>query len=606
MADPWRDRARRVVETRLRDGLRGNPDNRPHHVVCGDDALAYHLVNALLAESVRVTVVVPTRRRPDGPDVRSVKGVRVVRADRLDEATFRAAGLPGAAGLALVHQDDVGNIHAALCAQEVEPDLRLVLRMFNTTLGNGVRQLFTDCAVLSDASMAAPVFVAAALGEPAPTHFRHGGRTLFVARRSDVRPERVVCGLADTRERNHPRVLPDDEAQADLVLAEAVGEPAGADVTARRLARIRRRRRRRPLAALPRALRSFVTRKIGVATLAVLGLVVVFGALLARAERVTLFDALYLTVVTTISGADPDPHKATGVQIMQVVLTLAGLALVPLITAAVVDGMVNARLALHAGRLGRPRSGHVVVVGLGNVGTRVMWQLHDLGVEVVAIDKNADARGVPVARRLGIPLIVGDAAQEETLRAASVGGCQALVVVSTDDVANLQAALNGRAVAPDLRVVLRLFDGDFAGRIQKAFNITISRSVSYLAAPAFSAALLNRAVIATIPVERHVLLVAQVPVGAGSALVGREVAAVAGTPGVRVVALARAGQLRPDWTPAPAIRLAAGDRLTVVVRRAGLSHLLRLATGAPEHPPAAPMLPAPTGVEPTHAGQPGD
>ena len=36
------------------------------------------------------------------------------------------------------------------------PDLRLVIRMFNTGLGYGVKRLFADCAVLSDAAMAAP------------------------------------------------------------------------------------------------------------------------------------------------------------------------------------------------------------------------------------------------------------------------------------------------------------------------------------------------------------------------------------------------------------------------------------------------------------------
>jgi Trk K+ transport system NAD-binding subunit len=361
---------------------------------------------------------------------------------------------------------------------------------------------------------------AAALGEVAPTQFRYGGRTLFVARRTAGRAEDVVCGLADTRDPAHVRILPADESRADLVLAEATGQPAGTEVAARRI--IRARRRRRPAAVLLRAVRSFATRKIGIATLTVLGVVVVFGFLLARAEEVSVWEALYVALVTTISGADPDTGKHAAAQVMQVVLNLAGLALIPLITAAVVDGMVNARLALDDGRLRTPRHGHVVVVGLGNVGTRVMWQLRDLGIEVVAIDKDPGARGAAPARRLNIPLIVGDGAREETLVAASVATCQALVVVSTDDVTNLQAALNGRAVKGDLRVVLRLYDGDFATKIQKAFNINISRSVSYLAAPAFAAALLNREVIATIPIDRHALLVAEVPITTGAPIVGKQ------------------------------------------------------------------------------------
>ncbi len=63
---------------------------------------------------------------------------------------------------------------------------------------------------------------------------------------------------------------------------------------------------------------------------------------------------------------------------------------------------------------------------------------------------------------MGLGELGGDAAREETLQEASVATCRALVVVSTDDVTNLQAALNGRTLQPDLRVVIRLFDGDHA------------------------------------------------------------------------------------------------------------------------------------------------
>lgn len=589
MAEPLRDRARRATGWRLKM----NGDVRPHYVVCGSDPLAYWVVRSLLATDppagrVRVTLVVPERRRSEGPDGRDLPGVQVVRADRLDEATFRSAGLAGADGLALLHQDDVGNMHAALCAQEVEPRLRLVVRMFNTSLANGVRQLFPDSAVLSDASISAPAFVAAALGELAPTHFRHAGRTLYVARRADVRPQDVVSGLAVTTDPELVRVLPADESSADVVLAEATGRPPGTELAARRL--VRARRRRQPVAVLLRALRSFATRKIGVAVLVLLAVIAVLGWLNARAADVTWSEALYLTLVTTLSGQDPDVTKPLAAQVMQVVLNLAGLALIPLITAAVVDGIVNARLALHAGRIQPDRSGHVVVVGLGNIGTRVMAQLHDFGVEVVAIDKNPEARGAPLAHRLGVPLIVGDAGQEETLRAASVDTSQALVVVSTDDGANLRAALNARSLDPDLRVVLRLFDGDFAERIQQAFGIGISRSVSYLAAPAFAAAMLDRAVIATIPVDRHALLVTDVPVVAGSPLDGRPLAAVARPGEVRLLAHTRAGQ-KTEWSTDPRMVIHAGDRLTVVARRAGLTALLRETTPVPPPAPAGAPVP---------------
>jgi Trk K+ transport system NAD-binding subunit len=147
-----------------------------------------------------------------------------------------------------------------------------------------------------------------------------------------------------------------------------------------------------------------------------------------------------------------------------------------------------------------------------------------------------------------------------------------LVVLSTDDVVNLEAAINGRAMNPDLRVVLRLFDGDFADRVERAFRIDVSRSVSYLAAPAFAAAMLQRDVIGVIPVNRRVLLIADVPVCAGSFVDGVSVADVQGLDGVRVVAVSRAGRTR--WSPPPSTDLEADDRLTVVATRDGLGRVV--------------------------------
>ncbi|TDC28685.1 TrkA family potassium uptake protein, partial [Micromonospora sp. 15K316] len=593
MGEPWRDRARRAVEWNWR--LRPAGDPRPHYVVCGRDSLAYYVAKALLESDLpgggaRVTVVVPERYRANGADVATLRGVRLVRSDRLDEATFRAANLAGAAGLALLHQDDVGNLHAALCAQAVDKHVRQVLRMFNGTLADGVRTLLqAPVEVLSDAEMAAPAFVAAALGEVDPTHFQHRGRTLRVARRADVREQDVACGLADRRDPQRVLLLPADPSTADLVLAEATGQPPGTEIAARKL--VRARRRRRPVAVLLRAVRGFATRKIGIATMLVLAVVVVLGALIAQAEGVSPAEALYVTLVTTLSGADPDTSKSPDAQVMQVVLNLAGLALIPLITAVVVDGIVNARLALHTGRLQPHRSGHVVVVGLGNVGTRVMAQLREYDVEVVAIDKDPEPRGGALARQLEVPLIVGDAAQPETLEAASVADCQALVIVSTDDVANLEAALAARETRADLRVVLRLFENDFAERVEEAFGLGVSRSVSYLAAPAFTGALTERAVIATIPVGRHALPVAEVPVAAGSELDGRPLDVVSREGQVRLIARTPAGGGRTIWWKDldPRQVIFAGDRLTVVARRGGLDWLTRHC--APPAPPARDSLP---------------
>jgi voltage-gated potassium channel Kch len=106
-----------------------------------------------------------------------------------------------------------------------------------------------------------------------------------------------------------------------------------------------------------------------------------------------------------------------------ILLIVFSIALIPALTATIVDSLVKARLQREAGGLHEPISQHVVVVGLGDVGTRVTRALYDQGVDVVAIERNPEARGVPVSRELGIPVIIGDASRSETLAAASVATC---------------------------------------------------------------------------------------------------------------------------------------------------------------------------------------
>ncbi|HEY8471086.1 MAG TPA: NAD-binding protein [Natronosporangium sp.] len=568
----------------------------PRFVVCGDDSLAYSLVDELIGRyGAQVTVILADEKRNHGPQLKALRGVKIIQADQPDAEALTKANLARANGLALVRQDDVGNIHAALRAQELRPDLRIVIRMFNMSLGHSVRRLFRDCAVLSDAAIAAPELVAVALGEIAPHFVRLPGRTLYVTRRGDVDPQDVVCGIAVTSPDRPPELLPADERETDLVLAvaarrhgparsiqiERLGDEQAVPSPRRTRGQARRRRR---LLALSRALFALIDRKLEIAAVALGGLFLVSAAVVGFDYHLSPWESIYTALLIAVGGGDLDLQQGLDRQVIQVGIVVLGLALIPVITATIVDAVVNARLAAALGKLHTPISGHVVVIGLGNVGTRVIRMLHELGHEVVAIDHRESARGAQLAHELEIPLIIGDATEEETLRQASVGTSLALLALTSSDVVNLEAALHARTMRPGLHVVLRLLDSDLAGRVERAFDIPVSRSVASLAAPAFAAALLERDVIGTIAVGRRVLVIAEVPVAAGAELAGQRVADVAQAGEVRVIARTAARAVWPQWTPAPDTRIEAGDRLIVIANRTGLSRVLARSSPAEAEP----------------------
>jgi Trk K+ transport system NAD-binding subunit len=550
----------------------------PHLIVCGDTPLAYRLVEELVTRiGDEVTAILPSAKRKQGPRIAALPKVRVIEAAELNEGAFRAARVEQASAVALVSQDDVGNIHAALRVQELNSDVRLVIRFFNMSLGHRIRDLLPGCVVLSDADTAAPSFVAGALGELARSYVRLPGRTLFVGRRSEVAADRVICALADSSVAGRPELLPTDQNNADLVLALADGQtPLDKTVAHRRV--------RNLLRTLSWRIAASFNRKLVLATVGLFVLLAFGTVLFASVGGFSWGDSLYFTLLDAAGAAQPDTGLSLVDKITQAMVTIVGISIIPVLTATVVDAVVSSRLSTALGRP-RPIAGHVVIVGLGNVGTRVVGQLHDLGVPVVCVESDENARGVSLARRLSVPIVFGDASREDTLRAAYLGTSRALVAVTSNDITNLEAALHGRAMRADLRVVLRVFDDDLAERVGRRFGIAISRSVSYLAAPAFAAAMSGRQVLSTIPVGRRVLLIAEVPIQPGSELDGVANHTVNTPRQVQVIAIHRHSTGTFQLPAPPNYVLVTGDRLVIVATRSGLGRVLNRSV-APSAPPS--------------------
>jgi hypothetical protein len=115
-------------------------------------------------------------------------GATLVYGSYRDESVLRAAGVPAAGALVVTEDDDVGNLHAALAAQDLNADLRIRLRLFNQELGRRVQELFRDCQVFDAAALAVPAFVSAALQRDWQQRIVVGGRTLVVRRWSVAEP----------------------------------------------------------------------------------------------------------------------------------------------------------------------------------------------------------------------------------------------------------------------------------------------------------------------------------------------------------------------------------------------------------------------------------
>ena len=548
-------------------------DGRSGHVVlCGLNELGFRTLEQL--HRLGDDVVVVTR----GADEALVEGARelgasIVEGSYRNASVLRAAGVPSASGMVITEDDDIGNLHAALAAQEMNPHLRIGLRMFNDELGRRVQTLLPHCVVLDPAAIAAPAFVSAALYEDVRQRLEVEGRTLVVRRLLRTDPD-VLLPLSRAENESSPDFFP--EEGDELLCLASVPAPVPMARRARSgapMAVIRRRfvRAARTLSALVRS----ADRRIRLLAAIFAGLALFSSALFWLFAGLSPLDALYftVTVITTTGFGDISMRDAHPLlQAYTVLLMLVGAASLAILFALVTDLLVGARLARAlGGPTGRLRN-HIVVCGLGNIGYRVVQRLIELGVPVAAVELEEESRFWRLLRRR-VPVLVGDARLAETLRALRVSEARAVVVVTNDDLANLETALAARAVNPGLRVVLRLFDPDLALRVERAFGIHISRSPAALAAPAFAAAAAGGNVLTTIAVGPRALIVARATVRTGSTAVGSRVGDVERGADVRVLALIHDG--RADWRPPATTMLGEGDDLVVVATRGGLARVMR-------------------------------
>jgi Trk K+ transport system NAD-binding subunit len=203
---------------------------------------------------------------------------------------------------------------------------------------------------------------------------------------------------------------------------------------------------------------------------------------------------------------------------------------------------------------------HVVLVGLGHLGYRVAHHLHSMQQNVVVVDNHPQVDLVSTIRDLGIPVIVDDATREEILVAARIVDAKAIVMATQQDGTNLQIAMKARDLNPDIQVVLRIFDDDFAHALKKQFGFQ-AISTSATASPLFASAAAGVDMTRPITVEGQALSLASISVSAKSSLVDRTVEAIERDFKVSVVLLRNT---ESEFHPSPDRRVLRGDCLGIL------------------------------------------
>ena len=174
--------------------------------------------------------------------------------------------------------------------------------------------------------------------------------------------------------------------------------------------------------------------------------------------------------------------------------------------------------------MAKTQQDHVILIGLGHIGFRVLEELLERDVPVVVIERDGETSFVSEARGHGVPVLVGDARSTSLLEEARIDQARALICCTDNDLVNLEVAVDAREANPEINLVMRMFEQAVAQKLGSAFELNQSFSTSALAAPAFAAAALDEQVHGAYRLGEAMMVSVEVPVQKDSPIDGKSVA----------------------------------------------------------------------------------
>jgi voltage-gated potassium channel Kch len=136
-----------------------------------------------------------------------------------------------------------------------------------------------------------------------------------------------------------------------------------------------------------------------------------------------------------------------------------------LLLSVVSDHLISRRFEQMLGRPSTTMTDHIIVAGIGSVGSVVAARLHKLGLPVLVIERNPENHYLSELPK-DVPVILADASLPQVKEQAGMRRARAVLALTNDDLVNLRIAHHAEIMNPKARTVVRLFQSSLSTRLE--------------------------------------------------------------------------------------------------------------------------------------------
>ena len=581
------------------------PESLEYFIICGLGSLGQHCIVSLAEFEVKIIAI--EQQIPISWEIESLKDLLddLIIGDCRQNNILHRAKIERCRAALIVTTDDQVNVETAIAIRQLNPQTRLVVRSEKANLNQLLSQQLGNFIALEPTELSTSALTLAALGTEILGFFEVEGYIWQVYQRQ-ITAQDQWCGRLILSLDNHRRKVlahisnPNDfncnlgdwNAEdlirvGDTVIYLQIANDFDTCLSSDRLIKPSNPKTSNWLEGLispVRQILNFFTqlnfrqqiRRVALVNAIIILNLLIIGTVLFRwyYPGITTLSAFLATAILLLGGygdlfgeLEDIAFIPWWLRLFSLILTVVGTVFVGVIYALLTQALLSSRFEFIKQPPPIPQQNHMVLVGMGKIGQKVQALLAKFQQQVVGITFNTSFYQQYASE---MPLVTGNL--ETALLNANLSQAQSILIVTDDEILNLEIALMAKTIAPHLNLVLKTSGIRISLHLRKLLPAAKIIGVYAVAATAFAGAAFGENILNLFRLGENTILVTEYQIQTGDTLNGLLIADIAYGYGVIPIIYQQpnhASVLLPIDEPP----LKIGDRLVVLANIDGLRRI---------------------------------